>query len=101
MEILNCDVEKFIRWIEETKAVDLIIDIHNFSKQLLSKELDELRVKLEEMPEEQRLYAEESLKNVTKALLHFQTIRIKEIQSKHDKPKDKNDESLDIERDDL
>lgn len=77
--MLKHDMKKYIKWLEETKAIDLIMTVQNCSQKIINQELNELKDKLDNMPEDQILMIERSFRTLAKSLIHKQTMKIKEM----------------------
>ena len=78
-KILAHDVKKYMSWLEEAKLIDIIISIQNSSKEILSKELEELGQKLDGIDEKQMQIIERAFNNFAKSFIHHPMVKLKEF----------------------
>ncbi|OGH98849.1 MAG: glutamyl-tRNA reductase [Candidatus Melainabacteria bacterium GWF2_32_7] len=96
-KILNHDIRKYINWVEEAKLIDIIVSIQNNSQEIMSKELQELRKKLDGIDEKQMQIIEKAFYSFAKSFTHQPMVKLKEFVK--ESPKYDNSDILEIEED--
>lgn len=79
IEIINDDVKKYVEWIKESKTIDLIVTIQDYSKKIVNKELSKLQKKLNTIDENQMKLIENSFNSLAKSFIHQPMVKSKEL----------------------
>ena len=82
--ILEQNVRKFIKWTEEFKIIDLIVNIQEASKQRALREIEDIKANIGQISQEQMEIIEKSFINTVKALTHQQVMTIKKLAGQED-----------------
>lgn len=79
LKILEHDIRKYIKWINEFKIIGTIKTIQEYSKSVIKKEMLTLRKKLGDIDENQISAIENTLKSLAKSFAHQQMVSLKEL----------------------
>ncbi|EKE04027.1 MAG: hypothetical protein ACD_20C00118G0017 [uncultured bacterium] len=78
-KVLIHDVRKYINWVEEAKLIDIIVSIQTSSQEIMAKELEELKNKLDGIDEKQMQIIEKAFSSFAKAFTHQPMVKLKEF----------------------
>jgi glutamyl-tRNA reductase len=78
-KILCHDVKKYMCWIEESKLIEVIVSLQESSKLIMTAELENLKLKLEGLDENQMRIIEKAFCNFARSLTYQPVVQLKEF----------------------
>jgi len=81
-EIIEQDLLKYVEWLEERKAINVILTVREYTNKIIAKKLEELDKRLDNIDEEQQLILKKEFHNFKNTFIHETTVKIKELISK-------------------
>ena len=87
-DIIEQDITKYFNWLNERKAINLILTVRDYSNRIIAKKLEELDNSLHDIDEKQQVLIRKEFHNYKNTFIHQSTVKIKELISEKQPPEE-------------